>query len=257
MYEMVFPNLINRLGLIVSACCFVTHLNAQTTLPFTIPGTTTWTVPECVTEVTVQVWGGGGGGGSVWSRWTQNCTNSSCASAETCQCGGGGGGGGFAQRTYTVIQGQVYTITVGAGGLGGPINASGDNRANNGENGGNSTFSGPATIPFGALTAFGGTGGGAANRSRGCLGNNCFGHEGANGNGGLGGGGANGTIIFRGGNGAAGSHSSSSNDRSGGGGGGAGTNSNGSNGGLIAGGSGGPVSGGAGGNGINQNIGTG
>jgi gliding motility-associated-like protein len=221
------------------------------------PGTSTWTVPPCVTEITVQVWGGGGGGGSVWSRWTQTCSSNSCAGAETCQCGGGGGGGGFAQRTYTVLPGQVYTVVVGAGGAGGPINASGDNRANNGLNGGNSTFSGPATAGFGTLTGFGGIGGGAANHMRGCLGNNCFGHQGANGAGGAGGGGANGTIMNTGGLGATGQHSGSTNDRSGGGGGGAGTAANGGNGGVIASGIGGVVDGGNGGEGINQAYGNG
>lgn len=39
----------------------VFNLNAQTTITYTTPGTTTLTAPECVTEVTVQAWGGGGG----------------------------------------------------------------------------------------------------------------------------------------------------------------------------------------------------
>ena len=43
---------------------FGIHLNAQTTLPFITPGTTTWTVPACVTSITVQAWAGGGGGGA-------------------------------------------------------------------------------------------------------------------------------------------------------------------------------------------------
>lgn len=219
---------------------------------YTTPGTYSWIVPTCVDEITVQAWGGGGGGGAVWSRWDDTCGDPGCQGAETCQCAGGGGGGGFAQRTYSVVGGQVYTINVGARGTRGTVNGSGDNRAHDGSDGGNSTFSGPATTGPGTLIAFGGTGGGAANNMRDCFFDGCFGHEGANGVGGSGGGAANGTVMFTGGNGRTGQHSGSSNDRSGAGGGGAGTTSNGGNGGLVAAGTGGTADGGNGGAGINQ-----
>jgi len=192
---------------------------AQTTVTFTTPGTTTWTVPPCVTSVTVQVWGGGGGGGGAASNQNQN-------DDEACSQGGGGGGGGFASRTYAVTPGEVYTIVVGAGGTAGPGGTS-NAAANNGGTGGNSSFSGPATVASGTLTGTGGTGGGGAwsrNTSNGF--NSHIGFDGAGGNGGTG---LNGTSIFNGGNGSSGRHSASCYDVSGAGGGGAGTGANGGN----------------------------
>ena len=223
---------------------------------YTTPGTYTWIVPTCVDEITVQAWGGGGGGGSVWSRFDP--TSSGPTSNEACVTAGGGGGGGYASRTYTVVPGQVYTIVVGAGGIGGTINSSGNNRANAGSPGGNSTFLGPATVAPGTLTAIGGLGGGAANFLRSCLGG-CSGatHQGVNGNGGSGSGGSNGTTTFLGGNGTAGVHAGNTQDRSGAGGGGAGSSGNGGNASSTTGGNGGSGDGGAGGPGIVQPYGSG
>ena len=230
---------------------------AQTTDAFSTPGTYTWTVPPCVTTITVQVWGGGGGGGAIWSRFDP--TQTSITSDEICTAAGGGGGGGFTTRTYTVVPGQNYTVVVGAGGIGGIINnALPSNRAQNGSVGGNSTFSGPSTATPGTLTALGGNGGAAANILRNCLGG-CSGaiHQGSNGAGGSGVGGLNGTSTFTGGNGSAGVHSGSTNDRSGSGGGGAGSSGNGGNASSTTGGAGGSGSGGAGANGIIQSFGSG
>lgn len=220
---------------------------------FDVPGTYSWTVPPCVTEITVQVWGGGGGGGAVWSRFnTVSGTGSNCESGdEICAGAGGGGGGGFAQRTYTVVPGDVYTIVVGAGGAGGTASAI-VNGANPGSPGGFSRFTGPATITPGALTANGGNGGGAANIQRSCNFGCSFNHNGENGVGGTGGTGVNGTINFIGGSGSIGSHSSNSNDRSGGGGGAAGPSGAGGNAiGVTTGGIG-NAPGGNGANGISQ-----
>ncbi len=72
---------------------------AQTTVTYTLSGTSTFTVPTCVTSVTVQCWGGGGGGAS--------------------NNGGGGGGGAYSSSTLTVTPGLTYTFNVGAGGSGG------------------------------------------------------------------------------------------------------------------------------------------
>jgi hypothetical protein len=55
-----------------------------------------WTVPVTVTKLFVEAWGGGGGGAS----------------------GGGGGGGGYAACQFTVVPGNVISITVGGGGTG-------------------------------------------------------------------------------------------------------------------------------------------
>lgn len=63
----------------------------------------TTTFSTCVTDtlhpISVEVWGGGGKGGT-------RTTNGG---------GGGGGGGAYSSRTITVIPGNVYTVTVGAG----------------------------------------------------------------------------------------------------------------------------------------------
>ena len=152
----VYSRKITVFNLIVLLFLGSSIFHAQnTTQVFDTPGTYTWTVPACVTSITVDVWGGGGGGGAVWSRF--NPTTNGSSSAEACTAAGGGGGGGFVRRTYTVVPGQNYTVVVGAGGIGGIINnALASNRAQNGSPGGNSTFSGPATTAPGTLTANGG-----------------------------------------------------------------------------------------------------
>ncbi len=160
------------------------NLNAQT---FTTSGT--YTVPPGVTSIVVNVWGGGGGGGGG---------NSSCTAQGS---GSGGGGGGFAQSTLTVTPGEVYTVTVGAGGTAGPYQADGGP-------GGSSTFTGVG----GTVSA---TGGGQGLNALGC----------GTVNGGVGGTGTSGTILFSGGNGSQGISPSGI---TGIGGGGAGSGSNGS-----------------------------
>lgn len=232
--------------------CMLTGFS-QTTIPFTNPGSTTWTVPPCVTSITVQTWGGGGGGGGSTSR-----QGGSGSEWEACSQGGGGGGGGFASRTYAVTPGEVYTIVVGAGGAGGIGNNTGSSSVttNNGQAGGNSTFSGPATLAPGTLTAFGGGFGGGA-WSNNTSGFSHVGYDGAFGTGGAGG--INGTTYFQGGNGSTGRHSASCADVSGAGGGGAGSSGNGGVGTSPAscsvrnGGSGGSTDGGAGANGKRLN----
>src|ERR1019366_5502570 len=77
----------------------------QTVVTFPPTGSP-WSVPAGVTTMTVYVTGAGGGsGGAV----TNNSDNAS----------GGGGGGACAIQTITLSGGQVYTITVGAGGTAG------------------------------------------------------------------------------------------------------------------------------------------
>lgn len=98
-------------------------------LLFTVPGTTSWTVPANVWRVFAQVWGGGGAGGG----------------SSATVAGGGGGGGGYSAGWVGVTPGQSIPVTVGAGGAPGPATG-------NGASGGSSSF--------GAfLSATGGTGG--------------------------------------------------------------------------------------------------
>ena len=94
----------------------------------------TFTVPQGVTSITIQLWGGGGAGGG-------STTNGSG--------GSGGGSGGYTTRTYAGLTGgEVINYTLGNGGTG---------STGNGTNGFDST------LTFGGftLTANGGTGGGA------------------------------------------------------------------------------------------------
>ncbi|MFA5574769.1 MAG: glycine-rich domain-containing protein, partial [Brumimicrobium sp.] len=226
---------------------------------YSTPGSYSWIVPECVTEVTVKVWGAGGGGGAADSHMTNTCHD--YPENEACSAAGGGGGGGFAMRTYTVVPGETYQIHVGAGGSGGSAGGSGatGNSLNNGSNGGQSTFSGPATLTPGTLTATGGVGGGGA-RTNNTSSFTCQ-HQGHNGTGGSGGSGSNGTVNRTGGNGSGGAHSGSCNDRSGAGGGAGAENGNGGNGtfaacpnGSMSGGIGATISGGNGGSGIQSGL---
>ena len=66
---------------------------------YTSTGTISWTAPTGVTDVQYLVVGGGGGGGY--------------------DAGGGGGAGGYRTGTLSVTAGNNYTLTVGAGGIGG------------------------------------------------------------------------------------------------------------------------------------------
>ena len=147
----------------------------------------TWKIAWPEYQLTYLVVGGGGGGGG----WQDSVGS-----------GGGGGGGGLLQGTTTLTQGQVYTATVGAGG----IRFSGD--------GGNSSLTGSGlSIPTaiggggggtvsqngrpggsgggGAAYVFGSTTGGAGTAGQGFAGGN----KGAGGGAGAGGGGAGGAAV--------------------------------------------------------------
>lgn len=193
---------------------------SQTTVSYTTPGSYTWTVPSCVTSLTVQVWGGGGGGGGSIAIVRNTGDGEACSGA------GGGGGGGYTSLTFAVIPGQVYNIVVGAGGSAGTAGAG--------------TWSGGITTPPGAggtgglssfvnyginLQASGGVGGIGA----GAYNNSNPPDVNVIGAGGAGGIGTGGSANFSGGAGAAGLIGWLSTDKSGGGGGAAGPGGNGGN----------------------------
>jgi hypothetical protein len=122
--------------------------------PYTIhtfTGSATFT-PSFNGQVEVLVVAGGGGGGCGFNKSA---------------CGGGGGAGGLQYvSSYGVSAGTGITVTVGAGGAGGPaanVSPTGD-----GSNGSNSVFGGITTIGGGGGTTYfdtngknGGSGGGA------------------------------------------------------------------------------------------------
>ncbi|MCH6232695.1 glycine-rich domain-containing protein [Cognataquiflexum rubidum] len=65
-----------------------------------ISGSGTFVVPEGVTSITVEVWGGGGKGGRASSNNTRS---------------GGGGGGAYSQSVFSVTPGQIFDYSVGVG----------------------------------------------------------------------------------------------------------------------------------------------
>jgi hypothetical protein len=67
---------------------------------YTTPGIYTFTVPEGVTSITIETWGGGGRGGS---RTTSTDGT------------GGGGGGAYTRHILSVIPGESYVVQVGSG----------------------------------------------------------------------------------------------------------------------------------------------
>lgn len=76
----------------------------------TFTATSTWTCPVGVNAVSVELWAGGGGG----------------AGEDGTSGGGGGGGGAYSKMNFlAVVVGEVYTVTVGAGGQGGLNGATG------------------------------------------------------------------------------------------------------------------------------------
>jgi hypothetical protein len=83
---------------------------SSATIIATFTGNSTFTIPYCVTSITVEAWGGGGKGSTGTSDGEY----------------GGGGGGAYAKGTMTVIPGQVYDVFVGAGST--TTSAGGDSR---------------------------------------------------------------------------------------------------------------------------------
>lgn len=109
-----------------------------------ITSTQLFTVPQGVSKIKVELWGGaGGGGGAGTYSYSYNLN-----------VGGAGGSGGYALQEINVVPGQQFTATIGDGGTAG-INAvytSGNYYGDtHGGNGGDSYF--------GTLKAAGGGGG--------------------------------------------------------------------------------------------------
>ena len=137
----------------------VTAGGTTTTTTFSTPGSGNWTAPAGVTSVNVQCWGAGGAGG---------------AGGE----GGGGGGEYASETTYTVVPGNIYPYTVGAGGT---VSSSGNyfsaipgvaypgavwpgypgiaGGGGSGGNGGNTTFNSTGVVAHGGGVGSGGGGG--------------------------------------------------------------------------------------------------
>lgn len=130
-------------------------------------GTYELTLPDTVTNISVELAGAGGGGSGVASSLEQFISP-----------GGDGGIGELIKFTTTVVAGKKYTLSIGVGGAGGNGAVSNNyftqNTSQAGVNGGES-------VAFGK-TARGGQGGGSAVQ------NGSKGHAGSNGTGYIGGG---------------------------------------------------------------------
>ncbi|OXM43069.1 hypothetical protein [Amycolatopsis alba] len=85
---------------------------------FDRPGSTRFVVPEGVTRLTVQVWGGGGAGGEgTPGSGSFNSGPFSNTGGRGGDGGSGGGGGGYTTCTLTGVRpGQSFEVYVGAGG---------------------------------------------------------------------------------------------------------------------------------------------
>lgn len=101
-------------------CCliFIGLLKAQTrstneTKAFT--SNTTWTVPQGVTEITIEAWGAGGAGGFV-ERYYEMVGLIFKRKEYHINVSAGGGGGAYAKKTLQVTPGETLSIVIGKGG---------------------------------------------------------------------------------------------------------------------------------------------
>jgi hypothetical protein len=123
---------------------------------------TTWTCPAGITQIKAELWGGAGGGGSgsgvsAGYGFYVGFTNQMNANT-TSSTGGKGGNGGYTVTNLTVIPGQTYALTVGAGGTGGQsayVTSGVYYNATNGTNGGQTSFSNLANAPGGTYGSSG------------------------------------------------------------------------------------------------------
>jgi len=217
------------LRLILSIFCFslVFGLNAQTSsVTYSTPGSSTFTVPFGVTQITVEVWGAGGTGGSIDGNGSNYWLGA-----------GGGGGGAYAKKAITVTPCSTYSYTVGAGASSssaggdsfflstGTVMAKGGLSAPGGQSSAGA-LGGSATLSIGDVTYSGGNGANGTSSSTYGVGGGSSAGSGSNGNSGSGSsGGAAPTGGGAGGNGKTGSDGSGSNGGSPGGGGGGALNS--------------------------------
>ena len=113
---------------------------------FTTPGTYRFTVPPGVTSLNVDLVAGGGGGGGAMEVGNGDG-------------GGGGGSGGYLSgSTLNVVPGEILTIVVGAGGIGGPYVGRTETAP-----GGNAGEASSITGSLESLSATGGDGGTGGN----------------------------------------------------------------------------------------------
>jgi hypothetical protein len=159
------------------------------TVSFTTPGSTTWTVPNGITSISIVTTGGGGGGGGTTGPYPVPA----------------GGAGAVVTSTLSVTPGQVFNLVVGGGGgTGGSGIPYGSGYFDGGAGGG----AGSSNVDAGTTPQIiaGGGGGGGGGAFQNASGGDAGGTGGAGGNGagsfyGAGGGGGSGGIGGAGGSG--------------------------------------------------------
>lgn len=115
------------------------------TVTYTATGVSTYTVPENTTLIRAKLWGSGGGSGQT-NGWNVNSQ------------GGYGGSGGFIQGDIPVTPGEILTVFVPPGGLGGYVYDGG---------GGGGTWAGIFRGATPLMIAGGGGGGGGGRINQG------------------------------------------------------------------------------------------
>lgn len=103
---------------------------------------------------------GGGGGGNFTNVFFPDSTSPFNPTRQG-RFGGGGGAGGCLELFNYPLPIGTHQVSIGAGGVGGPVDSSNPYIATRGTNGTPSTFSNPAG-EFTTLTAYGGGGGGGS-----------------------------------------------------------------------------------------------
>jgi len=135
----------------------------------TSTGSQSYTIPDGVLYLEIEIWGGGGGGGLGLTDSGRGGT--------TYQAGGGGGGAGYVKHKYYGAQDMraddTLNFTIGAGGAGADLAGSNENT---GTDGGDTTIDThkrlSATITtFSSVKAYGGMGGLSAGGF--CIGDTC------------------------------------------------------------------------------------
>ena len=141
---------------------------------FSTAGTFTWIVPPGVTNICIEVWGGGGTGATVTGIYA-----------------GAGGGGGYGYQCFSVVPGASYVVVVG--GSAGSSSVGSLISANGGANGvgtvGGAGGTSSATFNISGTNGGGsaGDGGNGGNGGNGGAGGGCYGSPGAAPGGGAGG----------------------------------------------------------------------
>jgi len=142
--------------LFLAAFCGATRCGAQVPQMEIFDTNGNFTVPTGVSNIIVELWGGGGAGGQAYVN-TEGQVGA----------GGGGGGGAYGKTNFAVTPGHTYTVTVGAGGNSLPTHSNNGGAssfgflisAHGGTNGSNGFFS---TSLSNAVCGAGGPGGAAS-----------------------------------------------------------------------------------------------